>query len=468
MSDTSAGSQAPADLLVSGGDVVTMAPNREVVSGASIAVRDGVITEIGEPGRLRVENPGAEVIDARGCIVIPGMIDAHQHLTGDPLIRSAIPDLLAPGLSIFEWSVPAHGAHTPADDEVAATLTALSCLKAGVTTVIEAGTVAHPRSAVAGLDATGIRATIGRWGWDEPGVPFTAPVDEVLDAQRELVGNWPAGGRVEGWVTLVGHSLASDELLGGAAELARELGVGMTMHMSPTSSDPEYYGEKFGHRPLEHLDSLGVLFPGLVLAHAVWIDDLEVSLVLDHDVAIAFCPWAHLRLGQGATVAGRHAEIMEAGGRIALGCDSCNAADHHDILSTAALAAGLARDTRIDPTRFGAHRALELATIDGARAVGKADLVGSIEVGKAADLVVIDATGIEWAPRGEVALQLVWGGAGRDVRDVVVDGRVVVREGRSTLLDEDALIEAAHDRQRALLEATGITIPSPWPHTEPT
>lgn len=455
------------DLIVSRGDVVTMDPERRVVVGAAVAVGDGRVVEIGSPDRLRSAHPDAEVLDASGCVVVPGLVDAHQHLTGDPLIRSGIPDLLEPGRSIFEWSVPAHAAHTPEDDEVAATLTALSCLRAGTTTVVEAGTVAHPAAAVAGLDATGIRATIGRWGWDEPDVPFSAPVDETLALQRELVEKWPAGGRVEGWVTLVGHSLASDELLGRAAELARDLDVGLTMHMSPTSSDPEVYGERFGRRPLEHLDALGVLGPNLVIAHGVWLDDLEVELVLDNDVAIAYCPWAYLRLGQGTTVAGRHAEIVEAGGRVALGCDSCNAADHHDILATAALAAGLARDTRVRPTAFGAHRAFELATVDGARAVGMADEIGSIEVGKAADLVVIDANGVDWAPRGDLGLHLVWGGAGRDVRDVVVDGRVVLRDRRSTLVDEEALVASAAERQRALLTASGVEIPHPWPRVEP-
>ena len=193
---------------------------------------------------------------------------------------------------------------------------------------------------------------------------------EVLDRQRALIEKFPSGGRVEGWVTLVGHDLASDELLAGAADLARELGTGMTMHLSPTSSDPERYLERTGRRPVAHLDRLGVLGSHLLIGHGVWLDDEEVELILASDTAIAYCPWAYLRLGQGVFANGRHAEIVERGGRVALGCDAGNAGDAIDILRVAALAAGIARDARLDATRFGAHEVFELATIAGARAIG--------------------------------------------------------------------------------------------------
>ena len=457
---------APADLLVTGGDVVTMNPRREVLVGGTVAISGGRVLEVGPTSALRAAHPNAEVLDASGCVVTPGFVDAHQHLTGDPLVRSCIPDLLRPGQSIFEWSVPLHGAHTPEDDEIAATLTAVECVRNGTTTVVEAGTVANPDRVVKALEAVGLRGTIGTWGWDVEGVPFSASPAEVLERQREVLRRWPAGSLVEGWVTLVGHSLASDELFAGAAELARQLGVGMTMHMSPTTSDPETYLARTGRRPVAHLDSLGVLGRHLLLAHAVWLDDEEVELILEHNVGIAYTPWAYLRLGQGVTRAGRHAEIVERGGRVALGCDSCNASDHHDVLKQAALAAGIARDARIDPTRFGAHQAFELATIGGADAIGMADRIGSLEAGKLADLVIHDARSLDWTPRGDPALQLVWGSDGRTVRDVIIGGRMVVRNGACTSVDVEALRTDAAAAQRAILQRTGIQVPHPWPHID--
>jgi 5-methylthioadenosine/S-adenosylhomocysteine deaminase len=454
------------EFIIAGGDVVTMNSQRQVLLGGSVVVADGLIAAVGSTAELRATHPDAPVIDATDCVVTPGMINAHQHLTGDPLVRSCIPDLLAPGASIFQWSVPIHAEHSGDDDELSATLTAIECAQNGVTTVIEAGTVAHPDRVATAMAAVGIRGTVGTWGWDIEQGPFVGTVAEVLERQRAVVEAFPSGGLVEGWVTLVGHDLASDELLAGAAELSRTLGTWMTMHLSPTSSDPESYLARTGHRPVTHLHNLGVLGPNLLLAHGVWLDDEEINLVLSTRTAIAYCPWAYLRLGQGVTRVGRHAEIVERGGRVALGCDAANAGDVADILRAAALAAGIARDGRLEPERFGAHQAFEMATIAGAEAIGMADRIGSLEVGKQADIVVHRAVGWGWSPRGDVGLQLVWGTDGRSVRDVFVAGTPVIRDGMIVTVDAQALRREAQDRQQSLLDRAGITIPHVWPQID--
>ncbi len=457
-----------ADLLISGGDVVTMNPARDVLVGGTVAVAGNRIVGVGPTSELRALHPEAAVLDASGCVVTPGMVNAHQHHTGDPLVKSCIPDMIQSGDAIFSWAVPIHGAHSADDDALSATISAVAALRLGVTTVVEAGTVAFPDRVGEALTAVGVRGTIGRWGWDVDDVPYTAPADESIERQREVLQRWPVGGRIEGWVTLVGHSLASDELFAAAAELARSTGRQMTMHMSPTSSDPTEFLARTGKRPLRHLADLDVLGDHLLLAHGVWLDDEEVELVLDTRTAIAYCPWAYLRMGQGATRQSRHADIVERGGRVALGCDAENAGDIGDILRAAAAAAGIARDSRIDPMRFGADTAFELATVRGAEAIGMADRIGSLEVGKLADVVVHDATAFNWLPRGDVTLQLVWGTDGRTVRDVVVDGQVVVRDGACTTVDLDTLrteLQAAH---RSLLQRAGIEVPHRWPHHDAT
>ncbi len=460
-----AGSAAPVPdvLLIAGGDVVTMNERREVLVGGAVAILGDRIVAVGSTSALRAAHPGAAEVDASGCIVTPGLINAHQHLTGDPLVRSCIPDLLAPGESIFSWAVPLHAEHTPDDDELSATLTAAQSALCGVTTLVEAGTVANPDRVAAGMATVGVRGTVGTWGWDVDDAPFAASPDEVLDRQRAVLAAHPPGGLVEGWVTLVGHDLASDELLVGAADLARAAGCGMTMHISPTSSDPESYLHHRGARPLVHFDRLGILGHHLLLAHGVWLDDDEVELVLASKTAVAYCPWAYLRLGQGVTRAGRHLELARRGGRLALGCDAGNAGDLPDLLRTAALAAGLARDMPLDPEGFGAHDAFELATIRGAEAIGKDAEIGSLEVGKLADVVVHDCGPSTMTPHGDVALQLIWGSDGRDVRDVFVGGRPVVRDGRCTTVDVDELRVTAAVAQRDLLRRAGIEVPHTWP-----
>jgi 5-methylthioadenosine/S-adenosylhomocysteine deaminase len=452
--------------IIVNGDVVTMNPAREVLVGGSVLVDGTIIAAVGSTSSLLAAHPDAVVIDATGCVVTPGMVNAHQHLTGGPLARSCVPDLLAPGESIFGWSVPLHGAHSPEDDEMSAMLCAVECVQNGVTTVVEAGTVADAERVVAGMSAVGIRGTIGVWGWDIEIGPFAAPYDEVLDRQRAVLAAFPTGALVEGWVTLVGHDLASDELLVGASDLAKAAGTNMTMHLSPTSSDPEHYLARTGRRPVVHLDHLGVLGPHLLLAHGVWFDEEEIELVVSSRTAIAYCPWAYLRLGQGVTRVGRHADIVERGGRVALGCDASNAGDVTDILRVAAAAAGIARDTRIDPTRFGAHEAFELATIAGAEAIGLADRIGSLEAGKQADIVVHRANGWGWSPRGDIGLQLVWGTDGRSVRDVFIAGRDVVRDGRCVTVDTDALWRESEAMQQSLLRRAGIVLRHRWPQID--
>lgn len=443
-----------ADVLVRGGDVVTMNDARAVLRDGAVAVRGDVVVGVGPWERLRDAHQGARVIGDAESLVTPGYVNAHQHLTGDRLVHSCIPDAIDSQEAIFGWAVPVHAAHTGDDDELSATLGAIEAVTNGITCTVEAGTVGHPERVAAAVGAVGMRATIGQWGWDVDGVPFGAPADEVLERQSDLLDRLPAGGLVEGWVTLVGHDLMSDELVAGASELARRRGVGLTFHMSPHDRDPASYLERTGRRPFVHLDALGVLGAHVLVAHAVHLDDAELDVVVRTDTAVASCPWAYLRLAQGFTVAGRHGELLARGARVALGCDAENAGDAVDILRAAALFVGLARDRAVDPFGMTAHDGLALATIGGARAIGKGTTIGSIEVGKQADLVVHDRRGPQFLPRStDPVLQLVWASDGRSVRDVMIAGREVVRDGRCVTVDIDAFRDEAARRRDHFLAA---------------
>lgn len=456
-------SDAPADLLIVGGDLLTMDDERRIVLDGAVAIAGDRIVGVGTTAELRASYPGAPELDASGCVVTPGCVNTHQHITGDPLARSCVPDDLGPGESIFSWAVPLNDAHDAADDELAATLTLVDSLLNGVTTVVEAGTIAHLHAAAEAARTVGIRAGLGVWGWDIEHGPFAATTAETLRRQAVTLDQLPPGERVHGWVTLVGHDLASDELLAGAAELARTRGAGMTMHISPTSNDPAAYLARTGVRPLVHLDRLGVLGEHLLLAHAVWLDDDEVALARSTGTSIAYCPWAYLHHGQGVAGQGRHMAMHQAGVAVGLGCDAPNANDGVDILDAARLAVGLAKDASIDPTCCSAYDGLEMATIGGARAAGLADDIGSLTVGKAADIVIHDATAPEWRPRGNPVQQLVWAAQGRTVRDVLVDGRVVVRDGTCTTVGADELRRAAERHQHSVLQRAGLSIPQRWP-----
>jgi len=456
----------PIDLMIRAGRIVTMDADRRILDDSAVAVRHDRVVAVAPAVELDARyTPNAE-IGGPDRLAIPGLINAHQHLTGDRLIRSAIPDNLEPGRAIFEWAVPVHAAHTPDDDELSATLSLVEAVGNGITYTVEAGTVAHPERVLAAYDAVGVSGTLGSWGWDVDGQPWAGSVADVLARQRHVLDLATDHPRVDGWITLVGHDLMSDELVVAASELAATVGTKLTFHLSPTGSDASSYLVRTGLRPVLHLDALGVLGSHVLIAHAVHVDGAEFGVLLDRDVAVAYCPWAYLRLGQGVTGAGRHADLVERGGRVALGCDSENASDAIDVLRAAALTAGLAKDMRVDPTRFGAHAALELATIAGARAIGMDHEIGSLEEGKRADVVLVDTTGPEWVPASpDPVLQLVWASDGRSVVDVVASGRHVVRDGHCITVDRADLATRAVDHHHRLLHDAGLTPTPRWPVT---
>ena len=452
-----------ADLVITG-TLLTMDTDRTIWSDGAVVVRAGRITEVGHRSTITKRHGDVKTLGGANSLVTPGFVNAHQHLTGDRLIRSCIPDNLVAREAIFNWAVPIHAAHTGDDDELSATLSLLEAVGNGITTTVEAGTVANPERVGEAFTRVGVRGCISTWGWDLTDGPYAAPADEVLDRQQAVLDQFPPGGLVDGWVGLVGHDLVSDDLFVRSSGLAKSQNTGITFHLSPSPDDSEAYATRSGKRPVEHLAALGILGPHVLIAHAVHLDDEELTLLLDSGTAIAYCPWAYLRLGQGVTRAGRHVDFRERGGRLGLGCDTENASDSIDALRVAALTAGLAKDVAMDPTGFGAHEAFELLTIGGAEAIGMADRIGSIEVGKAADLVVHDLSGVESAPRSvDPVLQLVWAGDGRRVQDVVVDGVVVLEQGRSTRVDHRELIIEASAAQRRLLGDAGLSPSARWP-----
>jgi 5-methylthioadenosine/S-adenosylhomocysteine deaminase len=287
------------------GTVITMNPGREIITNGAIGIDGTTITHVDTFSAVKSKLPNAPVSGTATDLLLPGYINGHQHLTGDRLIQSSIPDDLAPGEAIFTWVIPVHAEHTGDDDELSATLTLAESLSNGITTTFEAGTVAHPDRIAQAAERVGARLTIGTWGWDIEHGPFTGSVDEVIGRQTAAL-DLATGPLVSSWVSLVGHDLMSDELVIAATELARERNVGMTFHLSPSTSDAESYLARTGTRPVVHLDSLDVLGPHLTIAHAVHINTEEVDLLVDSRTSVVSCPWAYIRLGQGLSREFRH------------------------------------------------------------------------------------------------------------------------------------------------------------------
>ena len=219
----------------------------------------------------------------------------------------------------------------------------------------------------------------------------------------------------------------------------------LTFHLSPHAGEVSQYLEKTGMRPINHLSELGVLGSHVLIGHAVHLNDSELETLLHSKTAIASCPWAYLKLGQGVTKFGRHPEFLSKGGRLSLGCDTENAGDNKDLLSTARLFSGLIQEANLKLDKPASHYALELITISGAEALGLKEEIGSLETGKRADVVLIDTSGPSWQPSApDPVMQLIWGANSSDIDSVVAQGKIIVENKKCKTLDELAPVSYTH------------------------
>jgi 5-methylthioadenosine/S-adenosylhomocysteine deaminase len=454
------------DTLIQGALVVTMDAQRRVVSDGAVAVRGTDIVAVGKTAELRAAYEPAATVDARRFVVTPGLVNTHIHITGEPLTRGFVPDDTPFEENVFQWLVPLYSVHTEEEERLSAQLAATEMLKSGTTAFLEAGTVRFVDAVVDGLVEIGIRGRIGKWVWDLPPEPevyrqttdeAVANLDATLKAHRHV-----AGGRIQAWSMIVGHTTCSDTLWRAAREAADRYQTGLNFHMSPAALDPDGFLAQFGQRPFAHLEELGVLGPDVVAVHCVHVDDDEVALLGRHGCSVAHCPTTALKVSYGVTQIGKMPEMVRAGVNVAIGTDGNNASNYSDLMRATYLVAGLFKDARRDPTMFPAEQAYEMATLGGARAILADHEIGSIEPGKKADLVLHDRDRPEWTPLLNVANQLVWAADGRSVHTVFVDGHKVVDGYRLITMDEQDLYRRAQAAGESIVARTGLPDRAKW------
>lgn len=458
----------PVDVLITGAVVVTMNARREVLTDGAVAVLGDRIAAVGNTGELAGRFVAAETIDGSRFVVTPGLVNSHIHVTGEPLTRGYVPDDIPFVENVFSWLSPLSSCYEEADERISSQLAAAEMLKSGTTAFLEAGTGWHLDAVVDGLLEIGIRARVGRRVWDkrpEP-VKFRQTTDEAIANLYRVLDDHAShdGGRIQGWAILVGHTTCSDELWRAARRAATERNVGLNFHMSPAEMDPDGFLAEFGHRPIEHLDTLGVLGPDVVLVHCVHLDDREVDLLGRYRCNVAHCPTTALKVAYGVTQIGKIPELMAAGANVCIGTDGNNASNYSDMMRATYLAAGLFKDARRDPTLIPATTAFEMATLGGARALLAEHEFGSLEPGKKADFVLHDRDRPEWVPLHDVANQLVWSADGRGVHTVFVDGRKVVDAYRLTTVDEERLYSEAQVAGERIITRSGLVRRPAWPN----
>ena len=396
----------------------------------------------------------------------PGFVDAHIHITGDPLTRGFARGAPEDSWSdkLQRWVIPIFRAQTPADEALAAQCAALSMMRYGTTCFLEAGTVLHLDAVMEGLAETGVRGRLGEWvegrAYDpaDDQAKVSAAAIAILESE---IARYPDDGetRLAAWPVLVGHSTNSDDVWRAAKALADQHGLRVSAHMSPRNSDPEWFLAKYGRRPLEHLADIGALGPNVALTHLAAIDASELDILVQSGASAIHCPHAAFQGGFGLSQTGLFPEMLERGVTVMLGTDGIAA----DILSSARLMASVFRDARVDQDSFPPTTILELATLNGARGMGMADQIGSLEVGKKADLVLHDTDLPEWGPIFDVVGQLALSAPPGGVHSVWIDGVQVLDAGHATLIDEAKLLADARQAGRAVIARTGLPNRTPWP-----
>ena len=411
------------DLLLAGGDVL-LHDSEWRVERVDVMVRAGRIATVGKGERSSTR---LQVRDCSGCLVMPGLIQAHVHLC-QTLFRG-----LADDLRLEDWLVrriwPLEAAHTEETVYWSAMLGAAELLLGGTTAILDMETVRHTGAAFQALERIGIRAAVGKCLMDAhpEGAPLelAESTENALAEAEALAKLWHnrAGGRLQVCFAPRFVPSCSGPLLRAASDLAERFNAQLHTHAAETIVERETVLRTTGLEEIAYLDSVGISGPRAALAHCVWVDAHETARLARQGTTVVHCPSSNLKLASGVA---KIPELLAAGCRVAIGADGAPCNNRLDVFAEMRLAA-LIQKPRLGADALPAGRVLELATLGGARALGLEAELGSIAPGKRADLVVLDLREPHLHPAiGDPASLVVYAACASDVRDVFVDGKPVV------------------------------------------
>ncbi len=453
-------------ILVEHGTILTVDAGRRILTDGSVLIDGAEIVQVGPARDVRPPRragPGDRRAPDGGA---PGFVDTHVHLS-EHLNRGLLLDDIPVDRYLPDWLIPLYSVMTAEDEEHAALLAGIEMIRTGTTTFCEAGTLFEPAAVAGAMERLGMRAILGRWTWDLESGPerMRQTTREALRLNEAMLEQVNAPRRehrlVSAWPLLLGFGTCSEELIRGAKALADRHGVGWgMMHLASHPS------RKTRDRlPLATLDAWGVLAPNAKLSHMVYLDEADIELLARRGVKVSHCPTAGLKHTKGLAAHARVPEMLAGGVCVSLGGDSGNGSNHFDMLRMMYLVANIYKDARLDVTVMPPETVLEMATIRGAESLLMERRIGSIEVGKRADLVFYDRDQPEWRPLLNPLNNLVYAASGSSVRSVMIDGRLVLDEGRITTVDERAIYERVEVLAREQVRRAGLSIESRWPTT---
>jgi 5-methylthioadenosine/S-adenosylhomocysteine deaminase len=448
-------SEQHADLLVSNIDwLITVDGDRRILRDAAIAVQNGKFAAIGKTTEIERAWRAETIIDGRGTVATPGLIDNHLH-SSFHLARGLADEANAQAF-LFQHMYPYEAAMDEDDVRVSVTLAAMEMLRHGVTCYIEPGNY-HPDATVDAVMRAGMRMVLAVSCFDRnKSVTGVMPARMIEDTARciekteALFERYPGrhADRLTVSASFRGMNNTSDELILALKEIAvREKAVLQT-HACYSYFTHDSSVVQFGMPEIERLESLGVLDDSMLLLHGGWLEPHEIEILVRRKPTVVCCPSSSLHNGYGNLTVGRHPELMALGVNVSLGTDHASSGTVDLVQEMRYCACGY-KELRLNPRLMPPEQALEMATINGARGAGLAHRVGSIELGKDADLVLFDATAPEWQPLYNPVSNLVYSATGNTAKHVFVRGAQVLRDGRLVNLSErDILQEVAAASQR--------------------
>ncbi len=421
-----------ADMIIRNAIVVTADAAGRVIRDGGLSVSDGKIRRIGSSAEIGTQ--ARDVVDATGMLLMPGLINTHCH-AADSLFRGLVEDLpLEPWLRNV-WKAEA-AILDPATVRVGATLGLAELLLGGVTTVMDM--FWHPRETVAAARDLGMRVSTGGIFFDGPGVDglgaperlaaATAFFEDFAGCDDVLPGAFPHGSYTVG-----------PENLRAAKALAAAKGGLFSTHAAETRAERAEIETRYSAPVIRHLDALGLLDAGTVLAHCVWLDDEEIEILARTGASVAHNPLSNLKLASGIAPV---PAMLAAGVRVTLGTDGAISGNDLDMWLALRLAAMLHKGATLDARAVTTAQALAMVTRDGAAALGAGDRIGSLEPGKLADMILIDLGRAHAVPLFDPLTHLVYSCNRADVRHVWVDGRQVVRDRALTRHDLGETLDA--------------------------
>jgi len=418
----------PIELLIQGGTLITLSDRMEVIEDAAVGISGGRIRFAAR----RADAPAAraaETIDAAGCVVMPGLVNTHTHL---PMtcFRG-----LADDLPLMEWlhdhMFPAEAKHVNREMIYRGALLGLAEMILSGTTTCCDSYFYESHVAQAAVDA-GVRIVAGQ-GFIDFSPPDAEEIGKKAAAAEKFIAKWqPLSPMVT--PSLFCHSpyTCATQTLQTVKRIADEAGVPFMMHLSETKEEVEIIRARCGLRPVHYLDRIGVLGGNSAAVHCVWLDDSEMDVLTASGTAVCHCPESNMKLASGVA---RIPEFLKRGVPVGLGTDGCASNNDLDMLLELDTMAKLHKVDTMNPTVLDAATALRMATIGGAHVLGLQDLIGSVEPGKCADIIVVDMRKPHLTPLYHVYSQIVYACRGSDVRDVIVDGKVVMRNRKLLTLD---------------------------------